>query len=165
MKQWLYAVSFGVALVASAGLQAADKIAVVDVASVFQQLPQREAVAKQLENEFKDRATELQKMQKDLQAKIKRLQDGGQSMKEAERRKLEKDAIAERGKFDVKMKAFEDDNAKRQMEERNKLLGRIRDAVKVVADKEGYDVVMDSNTLAYMNPAKDITAAVLKQVK
>lgn len=62
MKKWLCAASLGLALAASASVQAADKIAIVNVSSIFQQLPAREAVAKQLENEFKGRATELQGM-------------------------------------------------------------------------------------------------------
>ena len=51
------------------------------------------------------------------------------------------------------------------MEERNKLLSRIQDAVKKVASDEGYDVVIDANAVAYAANAKDITADVLKQVK
>jgi len=51
------------------------------------------------------------------------------------------------------------------MEERNKLLSRIQDAVKKVADSDGYDVVIDANAVAYASNAKDITADVLKQVK
>lgn len=51
------------------------------------------------------------------------------------------------------------------MEERNKILSRIQDAVKSVASKGGYDVVIDANAVAYADPSKDITADVLKQVK
>ena len=53
----------------SASVLAADKIAIVNVASIFQQMPAREAVAKQLENEFKSRATDLQSQERDLQTK------------------------------------------------------------------------------------------------
>ena len=52
MKKLLCAAGLGLALAVSAGAQAADKIAVVNVSSIFQQLPQRATVAKQLENEF-----------------------------------------------------------------------------------------------------------------
>ncbi|GAB7198731.1 hypothetical protein OS12_01720 [Dickeya oryzae] len=69
MKKWLYAAGLGLTLAVSAGAQAADKIAVVNVSSIFQQLPQREAVSKQLENEFKGRAAELQSMERSLQEK------------------------------------------------------------------------------------------------
>ncbi|WP_074012173.1 molecular chaperone Skp [Candidatus Sodalis sp. SoCistrobi] len=165
MKKWLYAAGLGLALATSAVAQAADKIAVVNVSSIFQQSPQRAVVAKQLENEFKGRATELQSMERDLQTKMQRLQRDGSTMKASERSSLEKSVMAQRETFSTKAQAFEQDNRRRQTEERNKILSRIQDAVKNVASKEGYDVVIDANAVAYATNAKDITADVLKQVK
>ncbi|MFD1804022.1 molecular chaperone Skp [Mixta tenebrionis] len=165
MKKLLCAAGLGLALAVSAGAQAADKIAVVNVSSIFQQLPQRANVAKQLESEFKGRATELQSQERDLQAKMQRLQRDGSTMKASERSRLEKDIMSQRETFSTKAQAFEQDNRRRQMEERNKLLSRIQDAVKKVADSKGYDVVIDANAVAYAANAKDITADVLKQVK
>lgn len=165
MKKWLYAAGLGLALAASAGVQAADKIAVVNVASIFQQSPQRAVVAKQLENEFKGRASELQSMERDLQTKMQRLQRDGSTMKASDRSALEKSVMAQRETFSGKAQAFEQDNRRRQTEERNKILSRIQDAVKSVASKQGYDVVIDANAIAYADASKDITADVLKQVK
>ncbi|MBA0216681.1 molecular chaperone Skp [Pectobacterium brasiliense] len=165
MKKWLCAAGLGLALAASASVQAADKIAVVNVSSIFQQLPQRETVGKQLENEFKGRASELQSMENDLQGKMQKLQRDGSTMKASDRSKMEKDVMAQREQFSTKAQAFDQDNRRRQMEERNKILSRIQDAVKAVATKEGYDVVIDANAVAYVANAKDITADVLKQVK
>ncbi|CAI0794299.1 MULTISPECIES: molecular chaperone Skp [Serratia] len=165
MKKWLCAAGLGLAMAASAGVQAADKIAVVNVSSIFQQLPARETVAKQLESEFKGRASELQNMERDLQTKMQKLQRDGSTMKASDRTKMEKDVMAQREQFSQKAQAFEQDNRRRQMEERNKILSRIQDAVKVVASKEGYDVVVDVNATAYFAAGKDITADVLKQVK
>jgi outer membrane protein len=165
VKKWLCAAGLGLAMAASAGVQAADKIAVVNVSSIFQQLPARETVAKQLEGEFKGRASELQNMERDLQTKMQKLQRDGSTMKASDRTKMEKDVMAQREQFSQKAQAFEQDNRRRQMEERNKILSRIQDAVKVVASKEGYDVVVDVNATAYFAAGKDITADVLKQVK
>lgn len=165
MKKLLCAAGLGIALAVSAGAQAADKIAVVNVSSIFQQLPARVTVAKQLENEFKGRATELHGMELDLQAQMQRLQRDGSTMKPSERSKMEKDVMAQREAFSTKAQTFEQDNSRRQMEERNKILSRIQDALKKVADNEGYDVVIDQNAVAYADKSKDITADVLKQVK
>ncbi|MGL9733278.1 MAG: molecular chaperone Skp [Symbiopectobacterium sp.] len=165
MKKWLCAADLGLALAASASVQATDKIAVVNVASIFQQLPQRETVAKQLENEFKGRASELQKMESALKTKMQKLQRDGSTMKTSDRSKSENDLIAQREQFSNKAQAFEQDNRRRQMEERNKILSCIQDAIKSVASKDGYDIVIDANAVAYVGNAKDITANVLKQVK
>lgn len=165
VKKLLCAAGLSLALAVSAGAQAADKIAVVNVSSIFQQLPARATVAKQLENEFKGRATELQGMERDLQTKMQKLQRDGSTMKASERSRMEKDLMAQRETFQTKAQAFEQDNRRRQAEERNKILSRIQDAVQKVADNEGYDVVIDANAVAYAGKSKDITADVLKQVK
>lgn len=165
MKKWLYATGLALALAISTIAQAADKIAVVNVSSIFQQLTKRSVVAKQLENEFKGRATELQSMEGDLQAKMQRLLRDGSTMKASERSSLEKSVMAQRETFSTKAQAFEQENRRRQTEEGNKILSRIKDAVKSVATKEDYDVVIDANAVAYATNAKDITADVLKQVK
>ena len=73
--------------------------------------------------------------------------------------------IAQRENYSQKAQAFDQDNRRRQMEELNTILTRIQDAVKAVASKEGYDVVIDANAVAYAGSSKDITADVLKQVK
>ncbi|MCR3755979.1 MAG: periplasmic chaperone Skp [Sodalis sp. Psp] len=161
MKKWLYAVGLGLAFAA----QTADKIAVVNVSSIFQQSPQRAIVAEQLDNEFKDRATELQSMENDLKTKMQRLQRDGSIMKASERSALEKSVMAQRETFSSKAQIFDQDNHRRQTEERNKILNRIQDVVKSIATKEGYDVVIDANAVAYVSDAKDITSDVLKQVK
>ncbi|CUX97262.1 molecular chaperone Skp [Candidatus Hoaglandella endobia] len=167
VKKWLYAAGIvGFALVTTAGTaHGSDKIAVVNVSSIFQQSPQRAVVAKQLENEFQGRATELQSMERDLQTKIQRLQREGSTMKASERSALEKAVMAQRKTFSNKAQAFEQDNRCRQTEERNKILSYIQDAVKKIATKEGYAVVIDANAVAYASNAKDITAEVMKQVK
>ncbi|WP_242600782.1 OmpH family outer membrane protein, partial [Erwinia billingiae] len=94
MKKLLCAAGLSIALAVSAGAQAADKIAVVNVSSIFQQLPARATVAKQLENEFKGRATELQGMERDLQTKMQKLQRDGSTMKASDRSRMEKDVMA-----------------------------------------------------------------------
>ena len=153
MKKWLLAAGLGLALATSA--QAADKIAIVNMGSLFQQVA--------LENEFKGRASELQRMETDLQAKMKKLQ----SMKAgSDRTKLEKDVMAQRQTFAQKAQAFEQDRARRSNEERGKLVTRIQTAVKSVANSQDIDLVVDANAVAYnSSDVKDITADVLKQVK
>ena len=143
MKKWLLAAGLGLAMATSA--QAADKIAIVNMGSLFQQVAQKTGVSATLENEFKGRASELQRMESDLQSKMQRLQ----SMKAgSDRTKLEKD------------------RARRSNEERGKLVTRIQTAVKSVANSQSIDLVVDANTVAYnSSDVKDITADVLKQVK
>lgn len=164
MKKWLLAAGLGLAMVTSA--QAAEKIAVVNMGSLFQQVAQKTGVSATLENEFKGRASELQRQETDLQGKMQRLQRNGSTMKAADRSKLEKDIMSERQTFSQKAQSFEQDRARRSNEERSKLVSRIQAAVKKVAGDQSIDLVVDSNTIAYSSSdIKDITADVLKQVK
>jgi len=164
VKKWLLAAGLGLAMVTSA--QAADKIAIVNMNTLFQQVAQTTGVSKTLENEFKGRASELQSQENDLQGKMQRLQRDGSTMKASDRSKLEKDVMSQRQAFSQKAQAFEQDRARRSNEERGKLVTRIQTAVKKVAADDGIDLVVDANTVAYnSSDVKDITADVLKQVK
>ncbi len=159
MKKWFIAAGLGLAMAASA--QAADTIAVVNMANLFQQVAQSTGTTKTLENEFKGRASELQRMESNLQSKMQRLQNA-----KGNRSSLEKEVMADREKFSAKAQAFEQDRARRSNEERSKLVTRIQTAVKKVADDKDIDVVLDANSIAYHgSDVKDITADVLKQVK
>lgn len=164
MKKWLLAAGLGLAMATSA--QAADKIAIVNMGNLFQQVAQKTGVSATLENEFKGRAGELQRMENDLQSKMQRLQRDGSTMKASERSKLEKDITSGRQAFAQKAQAFEQDQARRSNEERGKLVTRIQSAVKKVAADQGVDLVIPANAVIYnSNDVKDITADVLKQVK
>ena len=156
MKKLLCAAGVSIALAMSAGAYA-EKIAIVNVGEIFQKMPAREAVAKQLESEFKSRATELQNLEKDLQARVDKLRRDGATMKKTEREKLEAELMTKRDQFAEKAQKFE--------EERTKILTRIQDSIKSVAAKEGYDVVIDANAVAYAKDSVDITSQVQKQVK
>lgn len=164
MKKLLCATMISVATLASQSALAADKVAVVNMSEVFQQLPQRAVAAKKLEDEFKGRAAELQSEAQQLQEKVQRLKQGS-NIKANDRSKLEKEIVTQRNALSTKEQAYDQDNRRRQGEERDKLVTRIQDAVKVIAKKKGYDLVIDSNLAAYFTQEKDITADVVKQVK
>ncbi|MFS9663228.1 molecular chaperone, partial [Klebsiella pneumoniae] len=66
---------------------------------LFQQVAQKTGVSNTLENEFNGRASELQRMEGDLQSKMQRLQSMNPG---AERTKLEKDVMAQRQTFSQK---------------------------------------------------------------
>lgn len=164
VKKWLLAAGLGLAMVTYA--QAADKIAIVNMGNLFQQVAQKTGVSATLENEFKGRASELQGMESDLQSKMQRLQRDGSTMKASDRSKLEKDVMAQRQTFSQKAQAFEQDRQRRSNEERGKLVTRIQSAVKSVAADQSIDLVVDANAVAFNSKdVKDITADVLKQVK
>ncbi|VFP79644.1 OmpH family outer membrane protein [Candidatus Erwinia haradaeae] len=165
MKKFLYAVTMGCVLIFSMSVQASNKIAVVNVVNIFQQLPEFAIITHKLENEFRDRTNTLQSMEHELQMKIQHLQRDRLTMKENEQLSMEKDILTQREKFNTEAQIFEQDNRRRQIEERNKILNKIQHAVEKVASLQGYDLVIDQSAVAYFIKSKDITTDVLKQVK
>lgn len=165
MKNWIYILGMIICAIKIGYVDAANKIAIVNVANIFQQSPQRTETIKQLEYEFKDRATELEMMEHDLQIKMQTLQRDGSTMADNDRAALEKSLIDQRELFSNKAKVFQQENHARQTEERDKILDIIYDAVRNIAKKENYDIVIDANAVIYTNSRiKDITDSVIKKV-
>lgn len=165
MKNPIYILGIIIWFIQTHDVYALNKIAIVNIANIFQQSSQRTEIIKQLEYEFKDRAAELEIMERDLQIKMQTLQRDGSKMKENDRNELEKSLIAQRDLFSNKAKIFQQDNHSRQTEERDKILDMIYNVVTNIAKKENYDIVIDTNSVVYFNSKiKDITDSVTKQV-
>lgn len=162
MRKLLCALGLGLALIATT---AQAKVGVVNIADIFQKMPEREKISRQLENEFKGRLDELQKMEKELQDSMQKFQKDAAKMKPADRTAMEKTINEKRSVFATKAETFEKDNRRRQGEERNKLLAKIQKAVQDVAKKENYTVIVDVSAIAYADGSVDVTEAVRKQVK
>lgn len=165
MKNLMYILGIIICFSKIQNVYASNKIAIVNIANIFQQSSQRTEIIKQLEYEFKDRASELEMMERDLQMKIQTLQRDGSKMKECDRNELEKSLMDQRELFSNKAKIFQQENHSRQTEERDKILDIIYNVVKNVAKKENYDIVFDTNSVIYFDAKiKDITDSVTKQV-
>ncbi|MCV5801955.1 OmpH family outer membrane protein, partial [Escherichia coli] len=67
--------------------------------------------------------------------------------------------------YKVKAQALEKASARREAEEKAKLFKTIQDAVKKVADKNGYDLVIDISALQYGKPEYNISEDVIKALK
>lgn len=164
MKQWLYIVGLSLALVTSALAQAAYKIDVVNIFSIFHKYPKHTVVAKQLAYILKTRSTKLQTMESILHTKIQNLKSNSFIIKTIERSSLKKLLVAHCITFSKKAQAFEQDN-RCQTKRHNKILRRFHNAIRNTSNKEGYDIIIDSNVFTYTSNAKKTTADLLKQVK
>ena len=64
----------------------------------------------------------------------------------------------------LKQKALQEDTRRRQQEERNELLGQVQQAINAVAQDEGYDLVLESNAVAFMKADNDLSDEVVTQM-
>jgi len=143
----------------------AQKIAYVNTANVFQSIPQREAVLSKMQTEFKEKAKELESLQLTAKAKIEKLKRSGELLGPDEVEKLRREIAELDSKYKIKAQSLEKASMRREAEEKKKLFDMIEDAVKKVAEKEGYDMVIDIATLQYGNGEYDITENVSKALQ
>lgn len=144
--------------------EAAQKIGYINTAQVFQALPQREAFCKDARR-VQSKAAELQAIQADAKTKIEKLKRDGQLMGQDEVEKLRIEIGQLDSKYKIKAQALEQASARREAEEKQKLFKVIQDAVKKVAEKEGYDIVLDTSSMQYGKPEHNLSEKVIKAIK
>ncbi|AIW19695.1 molecular chaperone [Vibrio coralliilyticus] len=145
--------------------EAAQKIGYINTAQVFQALPQREVVLQKMQEEFKDKADELKSIQAEAKTKIEKLQRDGELLGQEEVEKLRVEVAQLDSKYKIKAQALEKASARREAQEKQKLFKVIQEAVKKVAEKEGYDIVVDIQTMQYGKPEYNISEQVINSLK
>ena len=168
LKKLVTAVSLSALMVgatmSSAAVAFEQKIGVIDMATIFKNLPQREQVAQQLQSEFKERVESIQAIEKQMQGLVDKQKRDGALMSNEEKTQMAREMESLQSDYQLKRKALEEDNRRRQGEERNKLLMKVQQAVNAIAKSEKYDIIMQSNAVAYINKENDISSKVAAKV-
>lgn len=166
MSKLSYALLFGLMTAGSiATVQAADyKIGVVQLARVLQASPQAEAAGKKLETEFGSKQKALAAKEKELKAMEDRAAKDGAIMSEAERAKLERDALNLRRELKRDSDEFRDDVNFRRNEEMGKVQKVIGEAIQSLATEKEFDLVLGDGVF-YASKAVDITDQVIEKLK
>lgn len=154
------ALSLGLATAAFA----ADNIAFINAGYLFQNHPDREAIAKKLDEEFKAPAEKLQANKKSIDEKIAALQKEAPRLKSADIKKKEDEINKLMKDHDEQVAKFQAENQKRENEERAKLLESIQTATNNIAKTKGYTYVLDANSVVFAAEGKDISEEVLKSI-
>lgn len=162
-KGVLAAAVLGTSVLSSAAM-AAQKIGVVNVQGIFQSLPQAAVIQENIRNEFKDQIEEIGRMEKDIKYYMEKRERDAATMSEAELKELEGKLISLRDEYTSKTQPLQQQIQARQGEERDKLLGLIKQAIDGVAEKGNYDLVLNSNAVAYMAEADNLSQQVVDQV-
>lgn len=162
-KGILAAAVLGTSMLSSAAM-AAQKIGVVNVQGIFQSLPQAAVIQENIRNEFKDQIEEIGRMEKDIKYYMEKRERDAATMSDAERKELEEKLISLRDEYAGKTQPLQQQIQTRQGEERDKLLGLIKQAIDGIAEKENYDLVLNSNAVAYMAEANNLSQQVVDQV-
>ncbi|MBN3491511.1 MULTISPECIES: OmpH family outer membrane protein [Vibrio] len=145
--------------------EAAQKIGYINTAQVFQALPQREVVLQKMQEEFKDKAGELKSIQAKANTKLEKLNRDKELMSPESQEQLRIEITQLNSELKLRGQAFEKAQQRREMEEKQKLFKLIQGAVKKVAEKEGYDMIVDIQTMQYGKPEYNISEQVINSLK
>lgn len=149
---------------ASSAVFAEQKIGAVNVQGIFQAMPQAASIQESIAAEFKDKTEEVSRLEKDIKYYLEKNQRDAATMSKKEKTELEGKILALREEYTGKAQPLQQEIQKRLQEEQNKLLGLIKQGIDSVAAKGKYDVILNANSVAFINPDHDISKLVLDQV-
>ncbi|MFM2479015.1 OmpH family outer membrane protein [Celerinatantimonas sp. MCCC 1A17872] len=165
MKKLVLSALLAVSLLAPATAAMADtKIATINMHEVFQNLPQREAAMKKLQNEFAGRIKELQGLESQMKALYQKQQKNKGLMSDDEQTQLQRKLAELQSQFQLKRKNYQDDRREAGEKEQRKLIGKIQSAVAKIAKSKHLDLVIPVDATAFSKPDMDISKAVIDAV-
>jgi outer membrane protein len=140
------------------------RIAFVNTNTVLEQAPQAEAARTLLQKEFSSRDTQLVAEQKKLREQEEKLAREGVNLRDDERRRLERDVVAQQRDLKRARDEFTEDLNIRRNEEFARLQREVAKVIVEVAKESGYDLVLESGVV-YASDRVDITSRVLDRLR
>ncbi|WP_419570036.1 OmpH family outer membrane protein [Rheinheimera sp.] len=140
------------------------KIGVVDVQSILAGLPQTTTIQNSLKAEFEGRIADVQKLEKDIAFNQEKLKRDGATMNDKQKKDLQSDMEKQMKSYEQLARPLDEDYRRRQGEERNKLMGLVKNAIDGIAAKDGYDLILSAQAAVHVKPEFDISKAVIDQV-
>jgi len=138
------------------------RVGYVDMKRVLDSAPQVLAGRDQLDLEFRPRNDAIEFQERQVQDMENRLQLG--DIAEDARIRLERDLREMRRNVNRQKEDLRDELSFRRTEEVQKLEDQINQAVQVIANNSGYDLIL-SSPVVYADPSLDITQLILDQLR
>lgn len=167
MSKVLQVASLALGLMAtgfSAQASAETKIAVINVPRIMQEIPQGKAVEAKLKSEFSSRISEMQRLETEGQTLAAKLKKDEAFMAADERTKLQRRMAELQADFNLKGQALQEDQRRRFNEEQKKVLNKVQDAIDSIAKAQGYDLILNGQSVVFGAEKLDISAQVIQQV-
>jgi len=157
----LRAVCLVAVLACLAGPVLADgKIGIINTEKVMRDSEPAKKAMKKLEKEFEKRGQDLEKLRQQAQRLQEEVEKNGLTMAENARKLKERELADVTRDYQRKQRELNEDFNARRNEELQAVVDRTNKAIRVIAEKEGYDLVLQE--AAYVNPRVDITEKVIK---
>lgn len=144
----------------SAYAQAEGKIGIISTERVMRESEPAKRAMKKLEKEFEKRGQDLEKLRQQAQRLQEELEKNVATLPEAQRKAKEKELAESSREFQRRQREFNEDINARRNEELQVVVDRANKAIKLIAEKEGYDLILQE--AAYASTRIDITDKVIK---
>ena len=167
MNKALQVASLALAMMASgysAQAAAETKIAVVSVPRIMQEIPQGKAIDAKLKSEFSSRISEMQRLESEGQSLAAKLKKDESFMSADERTKLQRRLAELQADFNLKGQALQEDQRRRMGQEQNKILNKVQEAIDGIAKAQGFDLIINGQSVVFGAEKLDISAQVIQQV-
>ena len=145
--------------------EAAQKVGYIGTSYIVQNMPQREAIMSKLQGELKDDRAELDRISAAIQTKAQKIERDGALLGDdgIQKLKIEISSLQAEGK--IRQDAYQKKAKALEYKARNETLSLIQKAVEKIAKKEGFDMVIDAQSLQYSKPELNLTEKVLAELK
>ena len=168
MKKILVAICSVIFLLGAgiASASAADlRVAVVDMPKLLKESPQVAKIDARLKKKFTPQETKILNAQKKLKADVEKLQRDASVSKASARKKEQDRLIKEQKDFQALQVKFMQEVSAAHSDELKKLLEEINVIVIKVAKDQKLDLVLQAQSVLYVQDKVDITNAVLAKMK
>lgn len=138
------------------------KIGIVNLDRIVREAAPAKAAQTKLEQEFTKREKDLADLGATIKTSSERMEREGPTLPESQRAARQKQLVDQDREFQRKRKDFQEDLNNRKNEELQIIIERANRAVKVLAEAEKFDLIIQE--AVYINPKHDITEKVIRQL-
>ncbi|WP_105258376.1 MULTISPECIES: OmpH family outer membrane protein [unclassified Pseudoalteromonas] len=144
----------------------AHKVGIVDMQTIYSQVPQTAAIDNTLKSEFSERRQELEKLQGDIRFEMEKFQREAPTMSEDQKKALGDKINSMQKQFNEKGRPLEQEIKQRQNQELAKLQKTIITAIEEIAKDGDFDEVKVKDGTIYFNPKEvtDLSEKVVERV-
>lgn len=148
-----------------AGPAAAElKIAVLDTQRALVESEEAKQLLGQAAQELQGEEGEVRALGEEIMAIQEKLQKDGEVMSQTEQRKLQKDIEDKQIDYQFRVNKLQKEVNDRRQELLQQMVPKIDAVLKDLIEVEGYDLIMERNSLRYVNAKHDITRKVTEKL-
>lgn len=161
MKRSAFILAASISTVAlPAAAEAEIKVGVISTERVMRDSDPAKKAMKKLEREFEKRGQEQERTRQQLQKMQEDLEKNAMTMAEGQRKAKEKEFADLSREYQRRQREFNEDVNSRRNEELQSVVERANRAIKALAEKEGFDLIVQE--AVYASPRVDLTDKVIR---